>query len=160
MLGKMIAGALLAPIVILVGGIGGCELRKAYYDWQIGEMCAKDGGITIYEHIRITPEMAKSMRRVGGHLSMTIESAALPGDIAFLRGERQVLREGEPSIQRLEQQIVRRSDGKVVGRMVSYGRSGGDFPFTGSHPSHYSCPGVPQHYVEIAKIFAVVGESK
>jgi hypothetical protein len=159
-LGKLIAAVVLAPIVILVVGIGGCEARKAYYDWQVRQMCEKDGGVMVYEHIEISPEVAASMGRVGGHLSITVESAASRSDVAFLRGDPTVLREGEPTIERLEQAIVRRSDGKVAARMVSYGRAGGDFPFTGSHPSTFSCPDWPQYYAEIAKVFIVKEGSK
>ena len=153
--GKVVAGVVLAPIIVLVAGVGGCEARKAYYDWQVREMCKKDGGITVYEHINMSREVAASMGRVGGHLSITIESAAPANDIAFLRGEPNVLREGEPSIRRHEQAIVRRSDGKVVGSVVRYARAGGDFPFTASNPSVFSCPDWPQYYAEIAKIFVV-----
>lgn len=160
MSGKILTSIIVAPFALLVAGIGGCELTKAYYDWQVRQMCEKDGGATVYEHIRISPNMAASMRRVGGHLAITIESVATANDIAFLRGEPGVLREGNPSIQRHEQAIVRRADGKVVGRIVRYGRSGGDFPFSASDASGFSCPGWPQYYAEIAKAFEVKEESK
>jgi hypothetical protein len=159
-LGKVVAGIVLAPIAILIIGIGGCEARKAYYDWQVRQMCEKDGGATVYEHIKLSPESAAAMGRVGGHLSITIESVAPASDIAFLRGEPSVLREGEPSIRRHEQAIVRRSDGKVAARVVRYSRAGGDFPFTVSNPSVFSCPDWPQYYAEIAKIFVMKEESK
>lgn len=157
---KVIAAVVLAPIAILVAGIGGCEARKAYYDWQVRQMCEKDGGIRVYEHIAILPERASKMRRVDGHLSIANEEVAPIEDIAFLRGRPTVIREGEPSIQRLEKEIVRRADGKVVARIVRYGRAGGDFPFTASHPSGFSCPASPQYYAEIAKVFVVKEESK
>jgi hypothetical protein len=160
MLGKVIAAVTLTPIAILIVGIGGCEATKAYYDRQVRELCDKDGGIAIYEKIRISPEIAAFMGRVGGHLSITIESAAPASDIAFLRGEAVVLRVGHPSIERHDQAIVRRSDGKIVARIVRYWRTGGDFPFTTSHPSAFSCPDSPQYYAEIAKVFVVEEDSK
>lgn len=152
---KVVAAILLAPIAVVVIGIGGCEARKAYYDWRVRQMCERDGGIAIYEHIRISPQTAARMSRVAGHLSITYESSSPPSDVAFLRGEPQILRTGEPSIQRYEQSIVRRSDGKTVAKVVRYGRAGGDFPLTLSNPSTFSCPDWPQYYSEVAKVFVV-----
>jgi hypothetical protein len=159
-IGRLTAMIVIGPIAILVLGIGGCEATKAYYDWQVRQMCMKDGGIAIYEYIEISPAIAASMGRVDGHLGISIESSASPSDVAFLRGERNSLKDGEPSIGRHEQSIVRRNDEKVVARIVRYWRTGGDFPFTVSHPSAFSCPGSPQYYAEIAKVFIVKGESK
>jgi hypothetical protein len=159
-LGKMVSAIVIAPIAILVAGIGGCEARKAYYDWQVRQMCEKDGGIRVYEHIRLSRETATSMRRVGGHLAITIESAAPKSDIAFLRGEPTLVRDGSPTVLRHEQAIVRRFDGKVVGHIVRYGRVGGDFPLSVSNPSGSSCPEWPLYYAEISKIFVLVEESK
>ena len=59
---------------------------------------------------------------------------------------------------RYEEEIIRRSDRRVVGRMVTYGRGGGDFPFTGSAASTFECPGVPERYAEIEKIFHIVND--
>jgi hypothetical protein len=164
-IGKVIAAIVLAPIAIVIGGIGGCEARKAYYDWRVQKMCEKDGGATVYEHIKISGEMASRMRHVDGRLAIADESVAPADDIVFLRGEgsilrADVLREGEPSIRRQERSIIRRNDGKVIGRVVRYFRAGGDFPFTASHPSVFSCPDSPQHYAEIAKVFIVEEKSK
>lgn len=159
-LGKLATLVVLGPIAILVAGIGGCEARKAYYDWQVRKMCENDGGIAVYEHIQITPEVASRMRRVDGHLSIGHESIAPSGDIAFLRGGPSVLREGALSLSRHEYAVVRRADEKVMARVVRYRRSGGDFPFTASHPSSFSCPDSPHYYAEIAKVFTVRGQSK
>ena len=30
--------------------------RKVYYDWQVNQMCAKDGGVTIYESVELPAE--------------------------------------------------------------------------------------------------------
>lgn len=157
--GKVFAAILLTPIALVVLGIGVCEGRKAYYDWRVKQMCEKDGGISIYEHIRISPQTAARMSRVAGHLSITYESSSPPNDVAFLRGEPEILRTSEPSIHRHEQSIVRRTDGKIVARMVRYGRAGGDFPLSLSNPSTFSCPEWPKYYSEIAKVF-VVEEAK
>ena len=158
--GRIIAGIVLVPIVVLVLGIGGCEARKAYYDWQVRKMCEKDGGIRIQEQIQITARQATSMRRVGGHLAIAEEKLAQQEDLAVLRSSTTELRHGSPTLQRLEQSIVRKSDAKVIARVISYSRVGGDFPFTASHPSNFSCPDWPRYYQEIAKVFVIREEAK
>jgi hypothetical protein len=160
-LSKAVAAIVLAPIIVLIAGIGGCEATKAYYDWQVRKLCEKDGGVTIYEYIRISPQIAALMGRVDGHLSIGDEAVAPPDDAAFLRRSKEsVIRDGDPSVKRIEQIVIRRSDGKVIARVVRYWRTGGDFPFTASHPSHFSCPDSQRHYAEVAEIFVVEEKSK
>lgn len=139
-MGKVIAGVILAPIVILVVGIGGSEAMKAYYDWQVAKMCEKDGGATVYERMSISPELFERMKGVADAILVPDESARKTEIPVYWRSKDQTIREGHPSITRMESMIVRRSDGKILGAVVYYGRSGGDFPFTGSEPSYFQCP--------------------
>jgi hypothetical protein len=155
---KAIMAVVLTPVILLIAGIGGCEATKGYYDWQVRRMCEKDGGITVYEHITVSPEVAASMDKVGGQLAIPNETLARSTDPAFLRGRSEILREGNPSVRRLEQTVVRSSDGKTVARMISYARAGGDFPFTVSNPTVVSCPDWPQYYRDIAKVFVIKRE--
>ena len=139
-LGKIVAGIILGPIAILVVGIGGCEARKAYYDWQVRQMCEKDGGATVYERMAISPELFEKMKGVADAVLVPDESADKKEIPVYWRRKDQTIREGHPSISRMESMIVRRSDGKILGAVVYYGRGGGDFPFTVSHPSSFLCP--------------------
>lgn len=157
---KVVAGLVVSPLLLLVGGVAGCEARKAYYDSYIRRLCLKDGGAEMYERIKVSPAVAASMGRVGGHLSITTESASSLNDVAFLRGEPSPLRTGQLTVWRHEQAIIRRSDLKVIGRVVRYSRSGGDFPFTGSSPSAFSCPDWQQYYADIATAFVIEKDSK
>jgi hypothetical protein len=138
---KVLIGIVLAPIALLVIGIGGCEATKAYYDWQVRRMCERDGGVTVYERLPIGADLLAKMK---GHISgvpvVPQESANATDIPVFLRQVDQRVREGEPRIGRTEFQIVRRSDGKILAKSIFYSRSGGDFPFTASHPSRFACP--------------------
>ena len=138
--GRIIAGIVLAPIVVLVLGIGGCEARKAYYDWQVRKMCEKDGGVTVYERFPVTSEFFIERGGDRGIISLPNESEERTGIPVFQRMTSLVLKEGSLKVSRHEAQVVRRSDSKILGRLVLYGRSGGDFPFTASSPSYYQCP--------------------
>ncbi len=158
-LGKVIAGVALAPIVIVVVGIGGCEARKAYYDWQVRKLCEQDGGVRISERIRVTAREVDHLPRVDGWLSFGSESLASSEAPAFARLRQTIVRQGNPTIVRYEEEIIRRKDGRVVARAVSYGRSGGDFPFP-AEPSRFSCPELSQLYAAKSQIFEIVEGGK
>lgn len=138
--GKVLAIVVLSPIVVLVAGIGGCEATKAYYDWQVREMCKKDGGVAVYERIPVRAELFKARGGDRGVMSVPNESEGRRDVPVFQRMTSGVIEEGLIRVVRHEVQIVRWSDSKVIGRLVLYGRSGGDFPLTTSAPSYYQCP--------------------
>jgi hypothetical protein len=75
----------------------------------------------------------------------------------YSRRKTEVIRERNPTLRRTEVTVVRRSDGKVLGKAVFYGRAGGDFPLTLDHPSSFRCPAA----VELERsIFTVEKETK
>jgi hypothetical protein len=135
--GKVIAGVVLAPIVILVGGIGGCEARKAYYDWQVRKMCEKDGGVTVFERVTLSREEYKQVGVAIGEMPLS-ETDEHSRSLFFSTTAIEQLRAANPQIYRRETKIVRRSDRKEISRQVQYGRIGGDFP-TFAHPSSFGC---------------------
>ena len=139
-LGRVVAALVLSPIAILVVGIGGCEARKAYYDRQVREMCAMNGGITVYERFPVSSKFFEAHGGDRGVMSLPNESEMRRDVPAFQRMTSLVVKEGSPRILRHEAQIIRWSDSKVLGRLILFGRSGGDFPFTVSAPSYYQCP--------------------
>jgi hypothetical protein len=140
---KVVAGIALLPIVVIVGGIGGCEARKAYFDWQVRKLCEKEGGVTVYEHYRPSNETLKAL---GGEttLSSLPDKSLQRFDIPVYQHllESVARREGSPTIARHEAIVARWSDSKVLGRLVIFSRAGGDFPFSGSAPSYFQCPAV------------------
>jgi hypothetical protein len=139
--GKLAVLVVGGPIAVVVLGIGGCEATKVYYDWRVGQMCERDGGVTVYERVAIGRDLLAKMKGdINGVPVVPSESAYVLDVPVFLRQVDQRVREAEPRIGRTEFQIVRRSDGKIMAKSIFYSRSGGDFPFTGSHSSYFSCP--------------------
>lgn len=155
-IGKAVSAVVITPIVILIVGIGGCEARKAYYDWRVRTLCETDGGATVYEQVTLNPEMFRKMKGVGDAVLVPDESARKTDIPVYRRWEQQMIREGHPSIHRVEMKIVRRVDSKVLGTAVRFSRRGGDFPFTVSNPSHFGCPDLDL----ASKLFVVEGEGK
>jgi hypothetical protein len=138
---KVVAAILLAPLAVVVAGIGGCEATKAYYDWRVQTMCEADGGVRIKEKVVISRELLKAMGgEAGGVPVVPLEMLKKVSVPFYLQQEVRQIRDGTPRILRTEYRIVRRSDQQVTGIAVVYSRNGGDFPFTRSEPSYFQCP--------------------
>ena len=127
-----------ALIVLLILVIGFYEGRKAYWDAQVREMCAKDGGVTVSERVKLTQS---EYRRLGGDqgiVPVPARSSARPNTPYVADRKITKIREWGPEVYRLETMFVRVADGKLLSRQIQYGRIGGDFP-SPSHPSSYGC---------------------
>lgn len=154
---------LMIPIVIialLMVTVGFYEGRKAYWDYRVREMCEKDGGVVVFEKLSVSAEQYDDLPRVEG--SIAIGSAALskPSNPAFSVDREIVLKEWDPRVIRWERMVKRRSDGKVVGEIISYSRIGADFPLSFGHPTSFSCPEYKKLYSDQARFFSVLGRSK
>jgi hypothetical protein len=152
---------LLLPLATALAlGLSGCAGyvpgRQSYWDEKIREMCEKDGGVRIFEQIVVAPSHTKFLPRVGEFFGVASEALAKPEEPAFTRIHRTRLREGNPSVVRYEQEIVRRGDQRVVGVAVSYARGGGDFPGV-DHPSTFWCPEPKQIYQGISRVYRIEG---
>jgi hypothetical protein len=143
-------------VLVVLTGCG----EKGAADTQMQELCAKDGGVKIYETVKLSKSefdqwgmplgrywanQSDPENKLGPNYRYVERSEFLRrGDT--LRGEVQMFKS--------HQKIFRRSDGKLLGESVEYGRSGGD-PFInrilGGHPSSSSCPDGPNTF--FASIF-------
>jgi hypothetical protein len=122
--------------ISLVFAVSGCaRLDRANVDSELRRLCETDGGVTVYERATI-PEAYIDR---SGVLRVPFEHYAKPTDPFFLRTADTVLKSGDPSLERLVTEVVRRSDDKVLGRAVRYLRRGGDLPGP-MHPSSLLCP--------------------
>lgn len=133
---------LLAIAIFIVGqGLAGCE--KYSLDRQMEELCKKDGGVKVYETVMLPPEMfdrwgdpfpgwreRKPEDRLGPEYRYVEETVYLKEGDPF---------KGEGRLRKTSEQIYRRTDGKLIGEAISYGRSGGDF-IVYNHPTSKHCP--------------------
>lgn len=154
--GKLTGISILVAIVVLVPLLiaGFYEGRKAYWDAQVRGMCAKDGGVSIFEEIVISREQAGHLPHVDGVIAVTTESLSDPAAPVFSKIAETVVKDGEPSILRYEQTIVRRSDQATVAKAVIYVRTGGDMPWP-AFPSSFYCPPFKKTNADISTIFRV-----
>jgi hypothetical protein len=146
-------------IALLILTILFYEGRKAYWDVQVKEMCVRDGGVKIFEKLRISKADIDLLGRVDGKIDVPIKQLAKPESPAYMELEFTNLREGEPRITRTESAVIRRADRIVVARWVIYSRFGGDFP-SPAHPSISRCPELKKITSDLQPLFIVEGDSK
>ncbi|MFN2309472.1 MAG: hypothetical protein ABR553_07020 [Gammaproteobacteria bacterium] len=113
--------------------------QKYYYDAQVNRLCAVDGGIKVYETVSLPPERFDQYGNVGIHNKRKMNES----DEYYFVTEDEYLRKGNPVMIRTVTQILRRSDRKVLGESIRYGRGGGDLPGPW-HPSTYNCPEIKE----------------
>lgn len=124
-----------------IGAVAGCE--KYELDRQMEELCKKDAGIKVYETVTLPPEMFdQGGNPFPGWATRPPEQRLGPDyRLTWVVTD---LKQGEPlrgegRLSRSRREIVRLSDGKLLGESTSYGRSGGDFIVIG-HFSSKTCP--------------------
>jgi hypothetical protein len=121
MLTICIRGAVLIALGTLLAG---CE--KARLDAQVRELCAKDGGVKVYETVKLPAEKFDKWGMVTFYEPAKGENALGP-EYVFKR-ETIYYKSGNPDLFRMHTQVIRRSDSKVLGESVFYKRGGGDLP--------------------------------
>lgn len=109
--------------------------RKYYYDAEVDRLCAIDGGIKVYEMVRLPAERFNKY----GNIGLRTKQYAKPTDEYYLEMKDFVIKTGEPSLVKHVVRVIRRSDEKAMGDSIHYGRGGGDIPGPW-HPSSHTCP--------------------
>jgi hypothetical protein len=128
--------AILTPALLV-----GCE--KDRLDAQVKELCAKDGGVKVYETVRLPPDRFDQWGMVNFYRPTQGENAL--GSAYKYLYQRQYLRGGVASqpedltMVRTHILVFRISDNKLLGESVLYSRRGGDLPGPW-HPSASACP--------------------
>lgn len=127
--------------------LSGCGEKDAA-DKQMQELCAKDGGVKIYETVTLPRnQFDKWGMPRGKYWDQSVLESKLDPAYRYSSWS-QFLKRGDPLKGEVEMwkdfgKIYRQSDGKVLGESVTYGRRGGD-PYIalllGGHPSGAVCP--------------------
>jgi hypothetical protein len=133
------------------------ESKKEYWDQQVKALCEKDGGVTVYQHVKVTPE---EYEKYGGrHGAITVPPSTFSGQEEypyFYTLEKQIIREKDPEVFRSLATVYRRSDGEIIGATVNYFRDGGNFAFF--RAPGYSCRDLGIRIDVMDQIFIIPGE--
>ena len=124
-------------ILVIVALVAFFEGRKAYLDYQVRELCAKDGGVKVYETVTLPADRFDKFDNV----KVPIRAAALTTDPYYYEKETYYYKQGNPDLWRSELRIVRARDKKLIGTEIRYVRRGGDFP-SPMHDSSFGCPAI------------------
>ena len=155
---KKILFSSLFPI-LFSGCMGYVPGQQSYWDEQVREMCERDGGVRIYEKLRITKADIELLGRVGGKIGVPAKDLANPKAPAYQELKITRIRDGNPRVSRTDLIIVRRADQTVVAQATIYARSGGDFP-SPAQTSGYRCPDAKTIMSDLQELFIVEGDSK
>ena len=119
--------------VMLLPLLAGCE--KDRLDAQVRDLCAKDGGVKVYETVKLPPEEFDKY----GAVRIPSKQDAKSEDQYYYEWNVLHYKDGNPSMRRDHFLVFRRSDSKLLGEAISYARRGGDMPGPW-HPSSFRCP--------------------
>lgn len=111
--------------------------KKLYWDTKIRELCAKDGGVKVYETVTLSVEMFNNY--TDKNWILPNKSQVKSTDEYYLDSEITYLKKGNPSLWQIHHRIIRRFDQRLLGESVMYARSGGDLPGPW-HASSFKCP--------------------
>jgi hypothetical protein len=115
-----------ATVAFAASSLVSCGIvQRAYWDAKVEEMCRSDGGVTVYERVKVSPEDYKRLVGAGGNIVVSAKSTAKP-DAAYIAERKHTEVNENPAVYRSETSFVRTSDGKVLSRLVHYARVGGE----------------------------------
>jgi len=110
--------AVVSTAFVLQGCLGYRPSTYADWDAKVRELCAKDGGVSVYERVKVAPSEYQRLGGVGGTLPVPLREYAKPNSPYVADIKQTVLHEANPGVIRLETAIVRLSDGTTLSRMV------------------------------------------
>jgi hypothetical protein len=133
---RLITFTIAMPLLL---GIAGCERAKTKLDREVDRLCAIDGGVHIYETVTLSKENFGPDGEVfPQYRDKLVTDGRLGTDYVYVSNDKLIV-SGDASLQRINSKLIRVSDRKILGEVVIYRRSGGDF-FGPWEPSRYSCP--------------------
>lgn len=111
---------------------------KAELDAEVKRLCAIDGGMRVYETVKLPAEKFDKRQHFINFYKPTQEENALGQEYLLKRSVYYYLK-GNPEMSRQHYKVFRRSDGKLLGETILYGRGGGDLPGPW-YESGFNCP--------------------
>lgn len=109
--------------------------EKDRLDREVERLCAIDGGIKVYETVKLPAERFDQY----GQISIPYKENVKPEDEYYYESSTVYLIKGSPELRKYFSKIYRRSDDRLLGESTSYSRIGGDMPGPWQ-PSSFMCP--------------------
>ena len=133
----------------LISGCSSGPIVKAQMDAEVKRLCAVDGGIKVYEAVKLPPDKFNKYGQINFYNPMQGENAL--GADYILKTNTHYYSGNNPTIYRYHIQVFLKSNLKLLGESVGYTRGGGDLPGPWQ-TSSFSCP---EKYGEISLFQAI-----
>jgi len=122
--------------------LAGCATpTQMMLDAEVKRLCAIDGGIKVYETVKLPAEKFNQWGQVNFYKPTQGENSL--GEEYQFKESIQKLHVGDPELLRYHYEVIRRSDLKQLSETTSYQRGGGDLPGPGQ-PSVFTCPAIKE----------------
>ena len=121
--------------VVLALTVSGCGFSRVLADWKIDQLCKQDGGVKVFEK-DVAP---KEFLWPNGRVNVGELGRAKPGQQYFIVRQSIAIQSGQPTIYRIEEQLLRTSDKKHLGTAVTYIRPVDDLGPYSPFRSNYTC---------------------
>lgn len=107
--------------------LSGCATpTQMVLDAEVKRLCAIDGGIKVYETVKLPSDKFDEYGQVNFYKPNQDENAL--GPEYQIKRDTTYFRKGNPEMSRTHIQLFRTSDHKLLGESIFYGRGGGDIP--------------------------------
>jgi hypothetical protein len=118
--------------------LAGCATpTQMMLDAEVKRLCAIDGGIKVYEMVKLPAEKFNQWGQV--NFLIPLKDDAKSGDEYYYEWDIRYYRQGNPELSRGHFKVKRQNDNKLLGESVYYGRGGGDVPGPW-HGTSFRCP--------------------
>jgi hypothetical protein len=111
---------------------------KWFYDQKVLELCAKDGGIKVYETVKLPSDQLSFSNEIRIPARKIYEPADITHEFYYSPSMLR-LRSGNPDLLKLQFKVFRNKDSRLLGEAITYIRIGGDLPGPWMESS-FSCP--------------------
>jgi hypothetical protein len=116
--------------------LAGCGLDVMYADWKVDRLCKQDGGVKVFE----TDSPPAEFRMPDGNVNLDALQRAKPEQSYYVVHNWTVIKPNDPTISRLQIELIRGSDKKLLGTTVEYIRPMQNVGVPFLHRRGYICP--------------------
>jgi hypothetical protein len=109
--------------------------EKDRLDREVKRLCAIDGGIKVYETVKLSAERFTQL----GFISIPYKEIAKPEDEYYYESYTDYLIRGNPELVKYRYLVYRQFDRKLLGEITHYARRGGGVPGPWHMPA-FRCP--------------------
>ncbi len=126
----------IAALLIII--IAFYEGRKAYWDFEVRKLCAKDGGGKVLRTVALSKQEHARLINKFGKFEIPLDRPEAENAAIVQKQTSTYIRRNDPEVRQDLTVIIRKVDNAILAEKIIYSRVGGDL--IALHPSYFSCP--------------------